>query len=244
MNKLRSVTFLAVLLLFYSCDTGGNSKDAALVLTSIELTSSSHRSATTVVYEEDDVYVDVNFTDSDETAENLYMTVTSSGGVLVISQEIGNFAIHDGSVWKTNFSTSAMALDTYTIETYATNISDEASNSLSSDFTIEVDLRDSVVDGNLFVVLDGTTPYEAADENLPFRINFWVQNNSPVLIDLIQVEFEIMDGVITLGKTFGVVECLAVDENRSAVANANIPAAMDLTGVTIDIDPDYLIEFY
>lgn len=242
MNILKTVIVTYLLLFLLNCNLSDSGESQSPELTGIELRSTSFRDATDFIYEADTLFISVGFSDADYDPDTLYLSISYEDGTLVYSDGIGNYALYDDSIWKASYDTRGLSTGTYSISLYALDKLGNKSNTLTKGFTIQTDPRDSVTTADVSI---NNITFNIADSNIgePFRVNYEIKNNSPVTIDLIQVEFSIIKTAVLDERTTGIINKLAPGELREDIAKASVPEALGSTGINVTLQ-EVIIQFY
>ncbi|OQY35251.1 MAG: hypothetical protein B6241_01790 [Spirochaetaceae bacterium 4572_59] len=244
MIMTKVVIAVYLLLKFISCKLSDSDEFTPPLLSNIELRSTSFRNNTDLIYAADTLFICVGFFDRDNDPDTLYLSINSSTGTLIYSEGIGKYGLKDESIWNASFDTKELSTGNYSITLYALDMNGNKSNTLTKDFTIQTDPRNSITTADVSVSL--LLPnFFAADSGTgePFRVNYQIQNNASITIDLIQVEFRIKNGSDILERTTGIMNKLTAGELRADIAKASIPQTQNVSSVEFD-PTEVIIRFF
>lgn len=244
MKIINTVLFTSLILFLIGCKLSDSEESRSPELSGIELRSPFFRDATDFIYAEDPLFISVTFYDADNDPDTLYLNINSSDGALVHSNGIGNYALHDESLWKVNFDTQELSTGDYSVTLYALDRDNNKSNTLSKDFAIIADPRDLITTADLLVTLGvPNCVVEDSVQGEPFRINYQIQNNSTCTIDLIQVQFKVIYDGDPPVYTTGIMNGLAGGETRTEIAKTSEIHGDDDSLAVITIE-DVTIQFF
>jgi len=202
---LRRLKLPVLLCLLLSCESELYPPTDPPVLSNLVLTSSSYKEPTTAAIQGDTVFLTVAVEDPEGDPETLTLSITSNG-TEVDRVEYGESRIHDGAHWEGWFETAGLGVGSYTLNFTASDKEGNIGSTLSQSFNIETNLKATVTIADITVGLAGDATdwlEDGEDSDIgdgidesgePFRAVFDITNNSSLLIDLVNIKLNVLDG--------------------------------------------------